>query len=101
MAFSAICTIALLLSKIIFRFLRHPEQLAMMRAPMVISQVVSAVAVWDAGERLPRQTLRRGPLPPQDRRAATERLLDLLSPATFVEAPLLRAVRQLVRGADA
>jgi formylglycine-generating enzyme required for sulfatase activity len=59
------------------------------------------VAVWDAGVRLPRQTVRRGPLPSEDRRAATERLLDLLSPATFVEAPLLRAVRQLVRGADA
>lgn len=59
------------------------------------------MAVWDAGVRLPRQTVRRGPLPSEDRRAATERLLDLLSPATFVEAPLLRAVRQVVRGADA
>jgi formylglycine-generating enzyme required for sulfatase activity len=59
------------------------------------------VAVWDAGGRLPRHTARRGVLPPEDRRAATERLLDLLSPATFVEAPLLRAVRQVVRGADA
>ncbi len=59
------------------------------------------IAAWDAGERLPRQTVRCGPRSRHDRRAVTERLLDLLSPATFVEAPLLRAVRQLVRGADA
>jgi formylglycine-generating enzyme required for sulfatase activity len=78
------------------------------------------LAVWDHGVRLPREVRRRSPLP---QRAAgstevpaaadsagesgavgdgnVESLLDLVSPATFVEAPLLRAVRLRLPGADA
>ncbi len=51
MAFSSIMTVLLLLSKIIFRFVRHPDQLAILRAPMVIS---AAVAPWGEGALLER-----------------------------------------------
>ena len=44
MAFSALATISLLVSKIIFRFVRHPEQLAILRAPRVITKL----SAWDA-----------------------------------------------------
>lgn len=71
------------------------------RCQQAVLSLAWPVAVWDRGVRLPREIAQRGALPPQDRSAATERLLDLLSPATFVEAPLLRAVRRQARGADA
>ena len=76
------------------------------------------MAVWDHGVRLPREVRRRSTWPQQaaespeavssvsgengvEHDAAREVLLDLVSPATFVEAPLLRAVRLRVPGADA
>jgi hypothetical protein len=76
------------------------------------------MAVWDHGVRLPREVRRRSTWPQQsdgspdavssvsgedgvEQDDARELLLDLVSPATFVEAPLLRAVRLRVPEADA
>ncbi len=73
MAFSAIMTMTLLLSKIIFRFWRHPDQLAILRAPVVIS---AAVAPWRDG-------------------ALQERLLDVL--LSSAEASGRAALKQLGR----
>ena len=60
-------------------------------------------AVWDRRPRLPRQGgLSFAPGAPRDSTPTVERLLDLLSPATRIESPLLRAARLLVgAGADA
>ncbi len=97
MAFSAIMTISLLLSKIIFRFWRHPEQLVMLRAPMVISRAAAsppaaasaaAAAVWDsaAAERVLGGLLAAAAL---GGRAALEQLLLLVR---ALDAAILRAL---------
>jgi hypothetical protein len=47
MAFAAIMTLAMLLSKTVFRFVRHPDQLAILRAPLVISRTGGRDALTD------------------------------------------------------
>ncbi len=50
MAFSAILTLTMLLSKIIFRFIQNPAQLAILRAPMIITSTPR----WSDGAPLDR-----------------------------------------------